>query len=238
MSRLFLVLGVAAFVVAGALALASRPAQDVGTALVVPTPDPSPSSSSPPGADVADHADDDVAPSPPASPPPVTPGVTTRSARLADVTTAPAPAPQRLRIPAIGVDAPVGPVGVEPDGQMTVPTDVAEIGWYRHGPVPGATGSAVLAGHVDSRTQGRGAFFSLDRLAPGDEVEVTDAAGDTTTWVVTGRQTIDKDVLPLEEVFRRDGPARLVLVTCGGDFDGSARSYRSNVVVTAEPRSS
>lgn len=236
MSRLLLALGVAALVAAGALALASRPPQDVGATLVAPSSDPSPTTR--PGADVVDHADDDVAPSPPASTPPGTSGVTTRSARLADLDTTATPTPSRLRIPAIGVDAAVGPVGVEPDGQMTVPTDVDEIGWYRHGPVPGTTGSAVLAGHVDSRTQGRGAFFSLDRLAPGDEVEVTDVDGATTTWVVTGRQTIDKDVLPVEEVFRRDGPARLVLVTCGGAFDGSARSYRSNVIATAEPRAS
>ena len=36
-------------------------------------------------------------------------------------------------------------------------------------------------------------------------------------------------------VFVQDGPARLVLITCGGDFDYDTRHYLSNVVVTATP---
>jgi len=118
---------------------------------------------------------------------------------------------------------------------MTVPVDVSTAGWYRFGPVPGDTGSAVLAGHVDSRSQGRGAFFNLIRVQVGDEVVVLDADGVPSTWVVTAREVVDKDVLPVAELYRRDGPPRLVLITCGGDFDGSARSYVSNVIVVAEP---
>lgn len=226
MSRLLLVLGLAALLSAGAMAMTSRPAADVGAQLTAPTDavDPTPAPSASPTPD----------PTPTASPP----TITTRSARLGDSPAGQpdAAAPVRIAVPAIGVDAPVGPVGVEPDGLMTVPEDVREVGWYRHGPVPGRDGSAVLAGHVDSRTQGRGVFFELGRVDVGDEVRVTDVDGTATTWVVTGRQAIDKAELPVDEVFRRDGAPRLVLVTCGGDFDAGERSYRSNVVVTAEPR--
>jgi sortase (surface protein transpeptidase) len=143
--------------------------------------------------------------------------------------------PARIRIPALGVDATIVEVGVEPDGGMEIPTDVTTVGWYRHGPTPGATGSSVLAGHVDSRTQGRGAFFDLRRLAVGDRVEVEFDDGTTTTFEVQGRDVVDKEVVPLEDVFDRDGPARVTLVTCGGDFDAGARSYESNVVVVAVP---
>lgn len=98
------------------------------------------------------------------------------SARLSDRAVVTAPAPAHLALPRLGVDAEVVDVGVDLDGQMSVPSDVAEVGWYRHGPVPGAAGSAVLAGHVDSRTQGLGVIAGLTRLAVGDEVVVTDVA--------------------------------------------------------------
>jgi sortase (surface protein transpeptidase) len=146
-----------------------------------------------------------------------------------------APAPARLTVPALGVDAAVDAVGVEPDGQMTVPAEVDRVGWYRFGPVPGVAGSAVIAGHVDSRTQGLGAMAPLREAAPGDEVLVTDAVGGTTRWRVVARELISKQVLPLDRIFSRDGPPRLTLITCGGPFLPEFRSYRDNVVVVAEP---
>ena len=144
-------------------------------------------------------------------------------------------APVRLTVPALGVDAAVDAVGVEPDGQMTIPAEVDRVGWYRFGPTPGAAGSAVIAGHVDSRTQGLGAIAPLRDADPGDEVLVTDANGGSTRWRVVSRELIAKQVLPLDRLFARDGPPRLTLITCGGPFLPEFRSYRDNVVVVAEP---
>ena len=77
-------------------------------------------------------------------------------------------APVRIRLAGVEVDAPVVPVGVDERGEMAVPEDVRTVGWYRFGPGPGATaGSSVLAGHVDDRVQGRGAFYRLAELAVG-----------------------------------------------------------------------
>jgi sortase (surface protein transpeptidase) len=101
--------------------------------------------------------------------------------------------------------------------------------------VPGAPGSAVIAGHVDDRSQGLGALAPLRAAAPGDEVLVTDAAGATSRWRVVSRELITKQALPLDELFRRDGPPRLTLITCGGPFLPEYGSYRDNVVVVAEP---
>lgn len=232
MTRALVLLGAAALAAAVVVAWQARTPEDVGTAVL----------DTPPAIEVTAPDADATPPAPsptPGTPPPTLRlDVATSSARLADrpTDTVPAPAPARLALPGLGVDAEVVPVGVDPDGQMSVPADVAEVGWYRHGPVPGAEGSAVLAGHVDSRTQGLGVFAELTRLAVGDEVVVTDATGGPTSWVVTGRQTLDKAVLPVDELYRRDGPPRLVLITCGGDFDVDRGSYRSNVVVVAELR--
>ena len=48
----------------------------------------------------------------------------------------------------------------------------------------------------------------------------------------------DRDDLNMEAVadlFRHDGTAQLVLITCGGSFDHRARAYRDNIVLVADP---
>ena len=165
------------------------------------------------------------------------PVAVTRSARIGDLDQAPAAIPERLRIPELDLTGPIVAVEVEDDGEMEVPEDVGDVGWYRHGPAPGEPGAAVIAGHVDSREQGRGAFFDLRRLDVGARIEVTDSAGDVQRFDVVARRTYDKASLPDDMLFSRTGPSRLVLITCGGDFDQDARSYRDNVVVYAQPSS-
>ena len=144
--------------------------------------------------------------------------------------------PARVRVPTIDVDHPLIPVGLNPDGSMEIPHDVQEIGWYRvQGVLPGDDGTAVLAGHVDSRSQGPGAFYDLRHLDTGDQVTVSD--GDQQQeWVVTARRSYDKNTIPIEDIFLDHGEPRLVLITCGGAFDRTARSYRDNIVVYAELR--
>lgn len=143
-------------------------------------------------------------------------------------------APTRLRIGRLDVDAPVVEVGLTADGDLEVPDDVREVGWYGLGPAPGEPGSAVIAGHVDGRGQGPGALWDLRRLEPGDRFEL-DQGGETTRWEVVARRTYDKDELPIAELFTAEGPARLALITCGGAFDATSGSYADNVVVHAVP---
>ncbi|HSJ47033.1 MAG TPA: sortase [Euzebyales bacterium] len=164
------------------------------------------------------------------------PKITTRSARLEDVVTDQV-TPTSLDIDAIGIDdAPVDAVGVESDGSMEIPVDVSRIGWYEYGPAPGdETGSAVLTAHIDSRTQGRGVFYDLDAVEAGDTVGVGMSDGTTRTFVVDEIRQIPKVDLPTGDIFRRDGRARLALITCGGTFDPSSRHYLDNLVVLATP---
>ena len=176
-----------------------------------------------------------AAPAAPGAPAPggVLPQVSVRDA--APIAVPVTPPPVRVDLPGLGLTAPVDPVGVADDGQMALPDDVARVGWYRFGPSPGEPGNAVLGGHVDDAEQGPGALFALRTTAPGDEVAVTDAAGRVTRWRVVSRDLPPKQALPVDTIFTRGGPPRLVLVTCGGPFDPVARSYRDNVVVVAEP---
>jgi hypothetical protein len=145
--------------------------------------------------------------------------------------------PVRLAIPAIGLTAPVDQVGIVPEtGEYEVPSDVDRLGWYRFGPDLAATaGSIVVAGHVDGAGQGRGAFFRLAELAPGDRIELVDAAGTGYRFEVVAREVHPKAEIPLDRYFARDGELRLTLITCGGDFDSGVRRYSDNIVVTAVP---
>lgn len=146
---------------------------------------------------------------------------------------APARTVTGLSLPALGVEvAPVEPVGVEPNGEMEIPP-ADEVGWYRFGAAPGEAGSAVLAAHV-AYDGVDGVFRDLDRLDAGDEVAVTFDDGTTASYRVTEVVTHAKDALP-DDLFARRGPERLVLITCGGDFNPSLRSYEDNVVATAVP---
>jgi LPXTG-site transpeptidase (sortase) family protein len=155
------------------------------------------------------------------------------SARLADHAARSSATPTSLRIPAIEVDAPIRGVGTDAAGDLEVIDDVEHVGWYRHGPSPGDDGSAVLAAHVDTAKEGPGVFFDLARVAVGDQLEVVLDDGTTATFVVDGLTRHAKADLPVDEIFSREGPPRVVLITCGGEFDTSRRSYSDNVVVTA-----
>src|SRR5437867_4208901 len=80
--------------------------------------------------------------------------------------------PVRLRIPSIGVDAPVDEVGLTPQGDLATPTDPGHVGWYRGGSLPGEPGSSVVDGHLDWWS-GPAVFADLGRLQGGDLLGVT-----------------------------------------------------------------
>ncbi len=50
---------------------------------------------------------------------------------------------------------------------MEIPADDHITGWYEPGYEPGSAGSAVIAGHVDSK-KGPAVFFYLTDLEEGD----------------------------------------------------------------------
>lgn len=141
--------------------------------------------------------------------------------------------PVAVRIAGIGLEAPVISVGVDERNDFDVPA-ADTVGWYKYSSTPGSIGSTVLAAHVDYAGQ-EGAFFNLEEVTAGEILEVEMADGSIMQYEVTDSVLYDKQALPAEDLFRKDGAPTLQLITCGGDFDSSERSYLGNLVVTAEP---
>jgi hypothetical protein len=144
--------------------------------------------------------------------------------------------PQQLIISRIRLKMSIVAATLDDAGLMALPDRPTKIGWYSYGPRPGATsGSAVLAGHIDSRRYGIGPLAGLRRLSRGDELMVQTATG-SVTFEVRSVRVISKRALPLNEVFDRDGPPRLRIVSCGGAYLPAQGGYQDNIVVTAVPR--
>ncbi len=133
-----------------------------------------------------------------------------------------------------GREIPVTPIGVSADGVLDPPDDVATAGWWVAGPRPGGPGRTLIAGHIDSSTQGLGAFAALADLAAGDRLTVTTAGGAVLTYRVTAAESVVKTRLDPAELRGTDA-SDLLLVTCIGDFDPATHSYASNLLVTAVP---
>jgi sortase (surface protein transpeptidase) len=140
--------------------------------------------------------------------------------------------PVRIEIPAIGVRAPVIPLGLNPDRTLEVPTDFGETGWWTGGPRPGERGPAVVAGHVDSKT-GPAVFFRLGDLRSGDEIVVVRRDGSRTRFRVQRSERYPKGDFPTAKVYGSTPGPTLRLITCGGDFDRSTGHYLDNTVVYA-----
>jgi LPXTG-site transpeptidase (sortase) family protein len=116
---------------------------------------------------------------------------------------------------------------------MEVPPDGRTAGWYTESPTPGERGPAVLAAHVDWKHE-KGVFYDLRKLKPGDEVTVDRRDGTRAIFRVSRVAQYPKDKFPTDEVYGDVEGPQLRLITCGGDFNQDAKSYRDNIVVYAD----
>jgi hypothetical protein len=140
--------------------------------------------------------------------------------------------PVSLVIPAIGVSTTLVHLGLTATGTLQVPSSTSVAGWYTGSARPGAIGSAVIAGHIDS-VSGPGVFFRLRLLHPGERVYVRRANGSVAVFEVTAVHSYLKTRFPTEAVYGPQPDAELRLITCGGTFDYATGHYLSNVIVFA-----
>jgi hypothetical protein len=140
--------------------------------------------------------------------------------------------PVGLIVPSIGVRTRLVRLGLTSSGALQVPATTAVAGWYTGSARPGATGAAVIAGHIDSLT-GPGVFFRLRLLHPGSRVYVRRADGSLAVFRVTAVRSYLKSRFPTLAVYGPVPNAQLRLITCGGTFDFATGHYLSNVIAYA-----
>ncbi|MFF9977785.1 class F sortase [Streptomyces erythrochromogenes] len=143
--------------------------------------------------------------------------------------------PDRVTIPAIGVDAPLDAVGLDDRGVMRDP-DFAkpdDAAWYDQGPTPGEAGAAAIVGHMDTPQAPRAVFFRLGELTKDARIEVHRDDGTTALFAVDRIETFKKDAFPTDTVYGDTrGRPELRLITCGGSLTQD-RHWDSDVVVFA-----
>jgi len=146
-------------------------------------------------------------------------------------TVPPSEQPDRLIIPALNIDAPIQYVGITKKGNMGVPSNFSDVAWYKYGTVPGQIGSAVIDGHVDNGLALPGVFKHLDELRVGDDVIVETKQGRKLRFVVTDIESYNYKDVPGEVLFGRADTSRLNLVTCGGSWIRTEKTYDQRLVV-------
>lgn len=143
--------------------------------------------------------------------------------------------PTSLRLPS-GAVVPVDPAGVDRAGVLAVPSDPSRVGWWTGGAMSGEPfGSVVVAGHVDSSTAGLGVMVEMLDVDIGARVVLRNGRQEQQYRIVSRTEVPRARLTAEADPFRQDVEHRLVLITCGGDFDEASRSYTHNVVVVAAP---
>ncbi|MDP9866480.1 MULTISPECIES: class F sortase [Streptosporangium] len=140
--------------------------------------------------------------------------------------------PVALVVPRAKVNAPVAPIDSGADGTLEPPplwrADL--VGWDRLGPTPGEPGSAVVVGHLDTKT-GPAVFAGLSQVREGDAVVVTRQDRTAVVFRVSAVERVRKSAFPVGKVYRAPPRPAIRLVTCGGTYDSERHSYDDNLIV-------
>ncbi|CAL9416321.1 hypothetical protein SUDANB58_01753 [Streptomyces sp. enrichment culture] len=141
--------------------------------------------------------------------------------------------PDRIRIPAIRVDAPLTGLGLTRTGSLEAPPAGRKnlAGWYEAGTTPGETGTAIVAGHVDD-ADGPAVFYRLGALRKGNRIEVARRDGGVAVFTVDAVEVYAARAFPDEKVYGAARRPELRVITCGGAWS-RATGYQANVVVFA-----
>ena len=140
--------------------------------------------------------------------------------------------PTLLIVPDIKLRAPIVPIEITPDGVLTPPSDVHQVGWWKRSAKPGATtGQTLITGHTVHT--GGGVMNELGDLRPGALVQIRTPRGTvdyrTTKVFVYTKAELAEHANDLFRQNRQHG--RLVLVTCTG---WTGHGYTSNIIVFAD----
>ncbi|MHB8618623.1 MAG: class F sortase [Chloroflexota bacterium] len=143
------------------------------------------------------------------------------------------PPGSRLRIPEIGVDAPMVTLGVDANGAMQVPPNGSDVGWYSFSTVPGADGNAVISGHLNTTTSYVAVFTRLKQLKIGDPMSIL-VGGKAVAFRVFWTKAWTDAAAPLPLILGNAPSPTLTLITCAGTFNRQTGNYSQRLVVRAK----
>jgi hypothetical protein len=143
--------------------------------------------------------------------------------------------PERLVIPAIGINALIESVGVRSDGDLATPprNPWDDVGWDNLGPRPGEQGSAVIDGHLDRPGGSPAIFWHLRDIQVGNDIQVINSSGQTLHFRVSRIAYYTPGQAPLQDIFGNLGGMYLNLITCAGDWIPAQHQTTLRLVVYA-----
>lgn len=145
--------------------------------------------------------------------------------------------PRYLTIRSLGIyNSRVEQSGLGANGEMSVPYNTWNTGWYINSDLPGKIGgTAVIDGHSgDSHC----IFNNLPRIQPGAEIVIEMGDEKTKyTYVVTSITTkqigTEANAYMETALARKPGVAQLTLITCTGDWWQQSHTYSHRLFVHA-----
>ena len=141
----------------------------------------------------------------------------------------------------LGIDAPVNVRDVSYDGLLGDPAGPTDVVRYNFGLWPGLGGYAgnggttIIAGHVDYRNWGLAVFAPLRDVQVGDVFEYVRGDGKRVTYVVDWFSDLPPDY-DWNQLAVASSPESLLLITCNGEFNYTAREYSHRRAVHAVVR--
>lgn len=145
------------------------------------------------------------------------------------------PAGTSLTIPAINMSVDLKRTRLDSAGRLIVPANANVAAWYDKGPRLGASGTAIVTGHLESTAFQPGVFYNLRKLSPGDRIEAGLPDGTIAVYQVVKLESYNQDnTFPWAKVYSESGPASLRLITCDGYYSKPLGRYTKNLVVYAK----
>ena len=166
-----------------------------------------------------------------------TPGESGAGTARPELTVVPSPArrggtarperPTQVRLPG-GTEVAIRPAATRADGLLDVPADIRAAGWWEGGSRLGDPfGSVLLAGHVDSVTQGLGPYAELLSLRGGERVGLTSRHLEQGFVVRSVRLVPQGRLRDNSRIYSVGGRHRLTLVTCAPPYDALGAATRT-----------
>ncbi|MCA9308661.1 MAG: class F sortase [Patescibacteria group bacterium] len=141
-----------------------------------------------------------------------------------------------VRIYATGIDAKIEEIGLTDSGQLGVPNNPLNAGWYSRSALVGARGNVIIDGHYDSIGGKPAAFWNLKNLKINDKVFLIDDYNRETVYTITAIHYVDiQDSDRIEKLTSSVGKT-LTLVTCNGVWVPSEGTYNKRLIIKAEAK--